>query len=216
VIINADNTVSFTPNADFNGEATINYIITDGVLTSDSTASVTVNAVNDAPVVSNDTATTNEDTSVTIDVLANDSDVDGDTLTVVSATAANGTVIINADNTLTYTANQDFNGTDTITYTVGDENVTDSVMNISFTGGLFDLYDPTGLKLSDDIAAGPDGGASDVTGTLSIDMATGSGTATFSSSQDLFGFPWAAHDVTVQMTGADTATFSMLFDWNGD
>ena len=34
--------------------------------------SVTVNAVNDAPVAANDTASTNEDTAVAIDVLGND------------------------------------------------------------------------------------------------------------------------------------------------
>ncbi|MBJ2341049.1 cadherin-like domain-containing protein, partial [Dickeya solani] len=48
-------------------------------------------------------ATTAEDTPVTVDVLANDADVDGNPLTVTAATAGNGTVVINADGTLTYT-----------------------------------------------------------------------------------------------------------------
>ena len=73
-----------------------------------------------APIASNDTATTNEDAPVTIAVLANDGDPDGDPLTVISATAPNGTVVINANGTITYKPVKDFNGTDTITYTISD------------------------------------------------------------------------------------------------
>ena len=74
----------------------------------------------DAPIAFDDEATTDEDTSVTIDVLENDTDPNGDPLTVVSATAENGTVVINEDGTLTYTPDADFNGDDTITYVIAD------------------------------------------------------------------------------------------------
>ena len=74
-----------------------------------------MNAVNDGPVATDDAVSTDEDTAVTIDVLGNDSDVDGDSLTVTAATATNGSVTINADGTLSYTPNANFNGTDTIT-----------------------------------------------------------------------------------------------------
>jgi len=70
--------------------------------------------------------------------------------------------------------------------------------------GVFEMRDPTGADI---------GGASDVTGTLSIDMATGSGTATFSTQTPFFGTIWIAHDITIQMTGEDTMTVDMLFDW---
>jgi hypothetical protein len=83
---------------------------------------VTVVAVNDAPVATNDIATTNTDTAVTMNPLANDTDVDGDTLTVTTATAINGAVIINADYSLTYTPNTDFNGNDSINYDITDGN----------------------------------------------------------------------------------------------
>jgi uncharacterized protein len=76
---------------------------------------------NSAPDAVNDTATTNEDTPGTVDVLANDTDANGDTLTVTTVTqGANGTVVLNGDNTVTYTPNADFNGTDSFTYTVSD------------------------------------------------------------------------------------------------
>jgi len=82
--------------------------------------------INNSPAAIADNASTSEDTLVTIDVLANDTDADGDTLSVTSATATNGTVTINANGTLTYQGNQDFNGTDVINYTVSDGELTDT------------------------------------------------------------------------------------------
>ncbi|MFT6029337.1 MAG: VCBS repeat-containing protein, partial [Oleiphilaceae bacterium] len=82
--------------------------------------SVTVNAINDGPVAQNDTVTIDEDNSITLDVLANDTDSDGDSLTVTSASAANGSVIINIDGTVTYIPNVDYNGEDTISYAISD------------------------------------------------------------------------------------------------
>ncbi|MFS2126780.1 Ig-like domain-containing protein [Pseudomonas sp. Pseusp97] len=113
--------VVFTPAKDFNGSGSFTYTISDGHGgTSTATVTVGVNAVNDAPTLVADTASTKEDTAVKIDVLANDSDVDGDKLTVSSASAGNGSVVINADGTLTYTPKTNFSGNDTISYTVSD------------------------------------------------------------------------------------------------
>ena len=122
VTINPDGTLNFTPTGDFNGIATITYAISDGNGgTASSTVSVTVNAVNDAPVVGNDTATATENTALNnLNVLGNDGDPDGDTLTVTSASSPNGTVTINLDGTLNFTPATNFNGTTTISYTVSD------------------------------------------------------------------------------------------------
>ena len=84
------------------------------------TQSFTIAVANPAPTAVNDTATTTEDTAVTIAVLTNDTDADGDPLTVTGATALHGTVVRNADNTLTYTPNANYNGLDTISYTISD------------------------------------------------------------------------------------------------
>ena len=86
---------------------------------------INVNAVNDLPVATNDSASTNEDTSVNIDVLSNDSDPDLDTLTntgVVSGSGpSNGTVTLNGDGeTFNYTPDPDFNGQDSFVYTISD------------------------------------------------------------------------------------------------
>jgi VCBS repeat-containing protein len=79
--------------------------------------------VNDPPVAVDDTAETDEDIPVNIDVLANDTDSDSPTLYVTEATAAHGTVVIETDGTITYTPDANFNGTDTINYTVADGDI---------------------------------------------------------------------------------------------
>jgi large repetitive protein len=123
VTINPDGTLNYVPNPNFNGTDTITYTISDGNGgTSTAAVIVTVTAVNDAPVATNDNATVNEDQPVTIGVLGNDSDVDGDPLTVTSATSPHGTVAINPDGTITFTPNPNFNGPTTITYTISDGN----------------------------------------------------------------------------------------------
>jgi len=75
---------------------------------------------------------------------------------------------------------------------------------MEFSGGLFDIFDPSGVSI---------GSANDVVGMMSIDTVTGAGTASLSSVTPFFGQLWNAHDITVQMTGEDTMTVNMLFDW---
>ena len=122
VTINGDGTLSYVPNLNANGADSFTYTISDGQGGSASgTVSITINSVNDAPVASNDSTTTNEDASVTIAVLANDSDVDGGALSVTSKTnGAKGTVTINGDGTLSYVPNLNANGADSFTYTISD------------------------------------------------------------------------------------------------
>jgi len=124
VIINADGSLNYSPNGNFNGIDTINYTISDGNEgIASAIVSVTVVAANDPPIALNDTVIVNEDSSNNIiDVLSNDSDPDGDTLAVINATSSNGSVSVNPDSSLNYSPNEDFNGTDTITYTISDGN----------------------------------------------------------------------------------------------
>jgi hypothetical protein len=122
VVANPDNTLSYTPNVNFNGGDSFGYTISDGKGgTASATVSVTVTPVNDAPVAADDTASVGPNSAVTIPVLANDSDPDGNPLTVAAVTqGANGAVAINPDNTVRYTPNANFSGTDGFTYTVAD------------------------------------------------------------------------------------------------
>ncbi|WP_265556659.1 cadherin-like domain-containing protein, partial [Vibrio parahaemolyticus] len=121
-----DGKLVFTPAENFNGEATITYIVTDGDLTDEAKVSVTVTPVNDSPVAVDDTTSIQEDTAVTIDVLTNDTDVDGDKLSIESASVPKeqGTVEV-VDGKLVFTPAENFNGDAEITYTVTDGELTD-------------------------------------------------------------------------------------------
>jgi VCBS repeat-containing protein len=124
IAVNADGSYTFTPAADYNGPVpVIGYTVSDGSLTSSSTLTLSVTAVNDAPTAASDLASTPINVAVTIPVLANDQDRDGDTLTVTTATLANpaqGSVTINPDGSLGFTPATNYTGTATITYTVSD------------------------------------------------------------------------------------------------
>ena len=139
------------------------------------TITVNVTAVNDAPVADNETNSVNEDATVTVtdgtsDVLHGDTDVDsGDTLTVTqiavtgasnssvassssynsngrSVTGTYGTLVIGADGTYTYVADQSAaddldasdTATDSFTYTVSDGTTTDTATLIFTVTGIND------------------------------------------------------------------------------
>ncbi|ENM1125900.1 tandem-95 repeat protein [Vibrio parahaemolyticus] len=121
-----DGKLVFTPAENFNGEATITYIVTDGDLTDEAKVTVAVTPVNDSPVAVDDTTSIQEDTAVTIDVLTNDTDVDGDKLSIESASVPKeqGTVEV-VDGKLVFTPAENFNGDAEITYTVTDGELTD-------------------------------------------------------------------------------------------
>lgn len=72
--------VTYTPTAGFNGTASATYTVKDngGLSSNAATVTITVGAVNDAPVAVNDQTTINEDASpVSINILSNDTDADG-------------------------------------------------------------------------------------------------------------------------------------------
>jgi gliding motility-associated-like protein len=129
IVINANGTYTYTPNANFNGTDVIVVSICDaglplpGVCVND-TITITVTAVNDAPIVDNETITTNEDTPATGDLTdAGDLDPDGTPLTANTTPVSgptNGTIVINANGTYTYTPNANFNGTDVIVVSICD------------------------------------------------------------------------------------------------
>ena len=126
--LNTDGSFTYDPNANYNGSDSFTYTLSDGDgTTADDTAtvSITVNAVNDPPVATDDSATTSEDTAVTVDVLANDTDTEGDELTVAGiADGSNGTTVTDGTR-ITYTPTAGFTGEDSFIYTVTDGTSTD-------------------------------------------------------------------------------------------
>jgi len=65
--INADNTVTYTPNANFNSSNSFTYTVSDGRGgTSMGMISITVNPINDPPVANNQSVTTPANTAVAV------------------------------------------------------------------------------------------------------------------------------------------------------
>jgi VCBS repeat-containing protein len=136
--LNANGSFTYTPAANFNGNDTFVYRASDGIdLSNLATVSITVNSVNDAPVVANDNYSVNEDAVLVVNapgVLANDSDVDGDTLSAALASGpVHGTLTLNANGSFTYTPAANFNGNDTFTYRASDGTVLSSLATVSIT-----------------------------------------------------------------------------------
>ena len=120
-----DDIVTYIPDPDFNGTDSFTYTVCNS--SGDcSTATVTVDVL---PIVDafDDSVSTEQDTPDDIDILANDNDLPTvGTLTIT--VPSNGTVTINdngtpndpSDDTVTYTPNAGFTGTDTFDYTICD------------------------------------------------------------------------------------------------
>ncbi|MGB4866697.1 MAG: Ig-like domain-containing protein, partial [Hyphomicrobium sp.] len=121
VVLNANGTFTYTPNANYHGTDSFTYRISDGMGGfAEATVTLTINPVNDAPTATNGSLTTPEDTvfSGTLPVAT---DVDGDDLTYAAGTnPAHGTVVVYANGTYTYTPAPNYSGSDTFTYTVSD------------------------------------------------------------------------------------------------
>ncbi|WP_372880614.1 tandem-95 repeat protein [Psychromonas sp.] len=118
-------TITFTPDSDFNGVASFNYSVSDGTETVTAGVTLNVAAVNDVPVVNPDLFAAVEDQPVVMtfaSLLANDSDIDADLFNIVSvADAVNGDVTIDlVAETITFTPDSDFNGVASFNYSVSD------------------------------------------------------------------------------------------------
>ncbi|MDB9902989.1 Ig-like domain-containing protein [Flavobacteriaceae bacterium] len=166
VAINADNkSVDYTPANNFNGTETISYTVSDGSL-SDNTGvlTITVTPVNDPPVAVADAYTVLEDSGLnSLNLVLNDTDIDTatSTLTLTSVTTSgSGTVAINADNkSVDYTPANNFNGTETITYTVSDGSLSDNTGVLTIT--VLPNSAPTNITLT--VSTIPENNAAGVT-----------------------------------------------------
>ncbi|SFJ17310.1 CshA-type fibril repeat-containing protein [Phyllobacterium sp. CL33Tsu] len=144
LVINADGSYTFTPEANYNGPVPVaTYTVSDGSLTATATLTLDVTPVNDAPVDGDETNTVSEDTTLTVadgaagDLLNNATDIDGGPLTISGFAVAGqagpfvvgtgyliagvGTITINANGSYSFAPAANFVGTiPLITYTVSD------------------------------------------------------------------------------------------------
>jgi len=122
---------TYTPAANYNGADSFTYRANDGNANSAiNTVSLTVNSINDVPVAVAQSVNVNEDGSVAITLSG--TDADGNSLTYTVGTAANGSLSGTAPN-LTYTPAENYNGSDSFTFTVNDGLVTSAPALVSIT-----------------------------------------------------------------------------------
>jgi CSLREA domain-containing protein len=89
------------------------------------TARVTVTGTNDGPVANADRVSAAEDTPLAITgamLTGNDGDAEGDALTVTAVSEATGGIVTLSNGDIVFTADADFSGTASFTYTVTDGN----------------------------------------------------------------------------------------------
>ncbi|MDQ1565217.1 MAG: large repetitive protein, partial [Actinomycetota bacterium] len=136
----ATGTFTYQPNPNYNGPDSFTFKANDGSLDSTpATVTITVTAVNDAPVAAADLVSTGIDTPITFDVRGNDSDVDDAraalTVTLTSSASAGG-ISCDAAGSCTYTPAHGFSGIDTFTYQVTDPHGLSSQATVTITVGL--------------------------------------------------------------------------------
>ncbi|MEZ5276882.1 MAG: Ig-like domain-containing protein [Opitutaceae bacterium] len=135
----ANRTVTVSPLSNQSGSATITVTVSDGLLSASDSFVVTVTAVNDAPLASDDggyKTLPNQALSVTaaLGVLANDSDVEGTILSAqLVAGVSHGNLTLNANGSFVYTPALDYSGNDSFTYRASDGVLTSNTATVSIS-----------------------------------------------------------------------------------
>lgn len=93
---------------------------------------IRVSQTNSSPTANNDNASTTANTSFLINVLTNDTDPNNDPLFITAVGQANfGTTSQASNNSISYTPNPDFTGSDVFAYTISDSNGGSSVAAVT-------------------------------------------------------------------------------------
>jgi VCBS repeat-containing protein len=157
--VGTDGSFSYVPFAHFNGTDSFTYTASDGILASTpSTVTITVAAVNDAPVTTTSSYTLDEDSPLTVPapgVLRSAVDIEGDPLTAARVSEpSHGNLAFNVDGSFTYTPVANFNGADSFTFTAYDGTGTSAVTTVVLT--VNPVADVPVTVPGDDLAVGAD------------------------------------------------------------
>ena len=227
-------TLTFTPDADFFGTATVSVTATDGSSTDNATVSFEVTPVNDAPNANADSISTASGTDVSVTtatLIANDdsgaaNENDSLTITDVAATSAQGGTVTLSGDTVTYSPPAGLENTsDTFTYTLSDGDltatgtVTVAIGAAPITPDINDIADQTGDEDTDftlDLSQFVTNGAENVV--FSLDGASNFGTAAINGNT-LTLTPPADQSGTATLTvvatngvGSDSETFDVVIN----
>ncbi len=208
LVLGANGSVLYTPNANYNGPDSFTYQAYDGAAAYSNTVSVsiTVTPANDAPVAHTVVTSTSEDTTkaVTMD----GTDVDGDPLIYeIVDDPADGWLTDLSGSSVTYHPNPNFHGGDSFTYRVKDtSNAYSGPATVNITiNSVNDPPDPGGWysESLEGLSMGPlSVSGSDVDG----DVVSYSGL----TSAD------APAGIIMNLTPTGSFSFTPPADWNGD
>ncbi|MGX6444047.1 tandem-95 repeat protein [Neobacillus sp. K501] len=164
---------TYQPRANENGQDSFKFKVNDGTEDSEIvTVEVAISAVNDAPIATADSYSTDEDQQLVVAantrILVNDVDVDGDELSTVKVSGpAHGSLTLNPDGTFTYVPDANFNGTDQFTYKVNDGKVDSAVQTVNIQVQSINdqpVADASSVNVTEDKATNGTLTASDVDG----------------------------------------------------
>lgn len=124
--------LTYTPTSNFNGTDSFAFKVNDGTEDSvNADVTITVNSVNDVPVATTQTISTDEDLAVAVTLAASDTESDSLTFSIVSS-PVNGAISGTAPN-LTYTPESGFFGSDSFTYKANDGTADSSAATVTIT-----------------------------------------------------------------------------------
>ncbi len=137
LVLNANGTFTYTPNAGYTGIDRFTYQASDGLLTSN-TATVTIVVVNQAIVATDDAydaiAGFTLTTTAGNNVLANDVSIDGRFFTAVLVTnVQHGTLTLRPDGTFDYVPDAGYTGTDRFTYQADNGSELSNIATVTIT-----------------------------------------------------------------------------------
>ncbi|KIP65980.1 polymer-forming cytoskeletal family protein [Vibrio harveyi] len=207
---NGDGTYTLTPDADFNGDITFTFDVSDGDDVVSTNLELTVSPVNDAPEPQDQAFTVGEDGVLTftdVDLLTGATDIEGDDLSVegVTYTGADGVLTDNGNGTYSFAPNENFNGDVNFTFDVSDG--TDTVtanIDVSVTpendppvagSTAYTVHEDNSITISNEQLLA---NSSDIEGEVAIDSVSysdndgvleinGDGTYTFSPNENFSG-----------------------------
>ncbi len=162
VVVNPDNTITYFPLPNFNGQDTFSYTISDGGFQATGFVTVNLDAVNDRPVAVDDFVVAQMNRPITLDfiLLLNDFDADFDFLSITQVgNAVHGTVGFDINGSVVFTPEADYVGPASFDYTISDGllsdvgrvhvNVENRVYFSTTTGGTLTGSDGVSLSFAD-------------------------------------------------------------------
>jgi hypothetical protein len=124
--------LTYTPNPNFHGQDSFTFKANDGLLDSaPATVSLTVRSVNDAPIATAASITTQQEVPVAVTLRG--VDVDGDMLTYAVATQPTHGTLSGTAPALTYSPAAGYTGTDEFTFTANDGSLDSAPATVSLT-----------------------------------------------------------------------------------